>query len=114
MNKPIPLKSDSIYYKYCRCYHRDSKDTRCCGICNCFCKEETYTNWCPVNITSYFNSPCFLTNDGINKDWETYCCCTIVCFPVKCTMTFPFFLGSICNNLINIACCNKEHNNYFF
>ena len=96
--------------KCCACYKEDSTDTRCFGLCYCFCPAKNIDkdldsgrcDICPNHMKEYIKSGYFNTeNDGL---------CTVLCLPIKIPLFFPCILGSACNNFINCIC--KTDRNY--
>jgi len=87
----------------CDCYNKSSIDARCCGACYCCCPEKTkeyQCNVCPNTFCIYWNSG-YVQTEAINGSPDTNGCCCMLCFPVKFTLFFPCFLGSVFNNCIN-------------
>jgi hypothetical protein len=96
--------------KCCPCYNEDSTDTRCFGLCYCFCRAKNIDkeldrhrcDICPNDLKEYKNSGYFNTeNDEL---------CTVLCLPIKIPLFFICILGSACNNCIN--CTFKTNRNY--
>ena len=96
--------------KCCYCYKENSTDSRCFGLCYCFCPAKNIgkeldsgrCDICPNHMKEYIKSGYFNTeNDGL---------CTILCLPIKIPLFFPCILGSACNNCINYVC--KTNRNY--
>jgi hypothetical protein len=100
----------------CLFYNRDSTDSRCCGICYCCCPAKTpedQFNCCPNNFAEYWHSGYVQTYSGYgNSAQEENGICCWFCFPLKFTIFFPCFLGSLMNNSINSL--RKTNNNYLF
>jgi len=106
----------NINYSLCGCYKKDSFDSRCCGLCYCKKrnemnkvkdKENYKTNQChvcPSNLYDYTESGYFNT--------ENDCFCTILTCPIKISLFFVCFLGSIFNHCVNCSCLTDR--NYLF
>ena len=127
-NNNTNADSNTIKYKCCECYYRDTLDSRCCGICfycgdSIYCKKENKCcnncispdlseSWCFKNPYDYFNSGCFLTSGGYGN--EPDCCCTVFAGVVLCKFAFtsPWLLCSIFNGSINCVCGTDK--NYLF
>jgi hypothetical protein len=112
----------------CGCCRNDTEEARCCGLCF-YCGEYIYCNnkdkccykcitadvensWCFKNPCEYFESGCFLTDDGNGNEPE--CCCTLfagICL-CKFAVTSPWLLCSIFNGFINCICGTDK--NYLF
>ena len=87
----------------CPCYNKDSFDARCCGACYYCCPLKNKLQQCeicPTTFTTYWNSGYIQTDAGYGKQEKNGVCCWF-CFPVKFTMFFTCFLGSLCNSCIN-------------
>ena len=101
----------------CPCYLKTSMDTRCCGLCYCFCPQETIKNiqngaCCPINCQEYCSI--LETRSGYSQDDDT-CCCTFVCCPFKFPILFPWLLGTLFNICMNKICCSIQiERNYLF
>lgn len=101
----------------CPCYLKTSMDTRCCGLCYCFCPQETIKNiqngaCCPINCQEYCSI--LETRSGYSQDDDT-CCCTFVCCPFKFPILFPWLLGTLFNICMNKICyCIQLERNYLF
>lgn len=96
--------------KCCPCYNKDSTDTRCFGLCYCFCRAKNIDkeldihrcDICPNDLKEYINGGYFNTeNDEL---------CTVLCLPIKIPLFFICLLGSACNNCIN--CSFNTNRNY--
>jgi hypothetical protein len=108
-NNTRKIKQDNAN-KWCYCYNKVSTDSRCFGICYCFCPaknidkdlDNNRCDICPNTFKEYIDSGYFNTeNDGL---------CTILCLPIKIPLFFPCILGTACNNFINCLC--KTNRNY--
>ncbi len=125
-NKNDEKKSE--FCNCCKCYHKDTLDSRCCGICF-YCGEYIYCEkenkccykcitseledkWCLNNPNEYFKSGLFLTSGGYGH--EPDCFCTVFAGIVLCkfALTFPCLLCSILNGTINCVCGTDK--NYLF
>lgn len=109
------IKKKKKESKYC-CpfYNRDSEDSRCCGLCYCCCpakSAEEQCNCCPNSFEMYWHSGYVQTTAGIGKEEENGICCWF-CFPIKFSLFFPCFIGSLVNSSINNV--RKTKNNYLF
>ena len=106
-NNTRKIKQDDAN-KWCYCYNKDSTDSRCFGLCYCFCPikidkdvDKIPCEFCPKTMKEYIDSGYFNTeNDGL---------CTILCLPLKIPLFFPCILGSVFNNCINCL-CNTNRN----
>ena len=110
----------SIYDLLCcniGCYKKNSPDTRCCGICYCWCplKENNYKlaldnrecEICLPDLHDYCNSGYIITyNITPASD------CTPCCLPLKVSICMPCFLGTVFNHCIN--CIRDTNTNYLF
>lgn len=105
------------------CYSKESDDSRCLGACYWLCSTENVEdqcNCCPNNFCEFWKSGYIQTNDGHVKNEENSCdececddCfCTTVCFPLKFSIFFPCFLGSLFNEGMNKICSSNR--NYLF
>ena len=98
------------------CYAKDSKDSRCCGICDkCFRTKDNNTrcDCCPNNLHDYCRSGMIYTDSGtLDKNDETCGVCCVVCFPIKLSIFFPCCLGSWFNQCVNN--CRGTNTNYLF
>ena len=112
---------DSNFSKLCKCYNKESNDSRCCGICYYLCpltpeehalnnKEYNICNICPKGLDDYVDSCYCKTTDLPNSPDD--CLCTTFCCPVKFPLFITCFLGSIFNSYIN--CCCSTNKNYLF
>jgi len=90
------------------CYHKDSPDMRCCGICYCFCPlhNNYYDNYnydrCESfypNINIYCKSPLCITSNGLNSSSDE--CFTCCCLPLKLSLFSICLMGTIFNDIIN-------------
>ena len=85
------------------CYSKDSKDARCCGACYLCCPTKPNENACvicPNDLSEYCNSGYILTDDGTSSKQTDGLCC-VLCCPLKISLFFSCFLGSMCNGCIN-------------
>jgi hypothetical protein len=108
----------------CGCYKEDSPDTRCCGIYYCCCPAKNSDkeidlkrcDCCPNDFHEYWYSGLVQTTSGYGNPAEEingFCCW--FCFPLKFSMFFPCFLGSLVNHSINQCCCDAQMTrNYLF
>ena len=100
---------------YSGCYGENSTDTRCCGLCFCFCPAKNISkdvdlkrcDFCPNDFSEYWYSGYIQTTasntkQGQAEDINGVCCW--LCFPIKFPMFFPCFLGSLANGCINKSC----------
>jgi hypothetical protein len=109
------------FYK-CGCYKKGSPDSRCGGLCYCFCPakksskvlDKERCDFCPDTMLEFFESGYFRTYYGALDDDD--CFCTTICCPLKFPMFFPCLLGSMLNNVLNNLCCAFAHEdrNYLF
>jgi len=103
----------------CWCYNKSSTDSRCCGACYCCCPvkdNEDPFMLCPNGFSEYWDSCYVQTVSGYGGKQkaieEKNGCFTCVCFPIKFTLFFPCFLGSLFNECIN--CMRYTDTNYLF
>jgi hypothetical protein len=103
-------------YNCCSCYAKDSKDSRCCGLCDkCFRTKENDTrcDWCPNNLHDYCTSGMIYTDSGtLDKHDESCGVFCVLCFPIKLSIFFPCCLGSWFNQCVNN--CRGTNTNYLF
>lgn len=102
----------------CWCYKRESIDARCCGVCYACCLKKTVhdqCNCCPNDFGTYWDSGYVQTTSGYGKeadqDEKNGICCWF-CFPLKISLFFPCFFGSLGNGCINYI--RGTDVNYFF
>lgn len=102
----------------CGCYKENSTDARCCGLCYCCCpannidKEDDpqRCDLCPNDFSEYWYSGYVQTTTGYgNKEEDVNGVCCWLCCPVKFSLFFPCFLGSLINHAINY-CCSTNRN----
>ena len=97
-----------------------NNDKRCCGSCHCLCRSKTVDenkHICTKNVIDFWNSGYIQTSCGtgsneIKECGCNDCCATTLCLPLKITLFFPCFIGSLFN-----ACINKVRStdsNYLF
>lgn len=103
----------------CWCYNKASTDSRCCGACYCCCPvkdNEDKRVLCPNGFSDYWDSCYVQTVSGYGGKQgaieEKNGCFTCVCFPIKFSLFFPCFLGSLFNECIN--CMRYTDTNYLF
>jgi hypothetical protein len=113
--------SECFIYKLCKCYKKQSIDSRCCGLCYYLCpltpedreynnKHYNICNVCPAGLDDYINSCYCKTTDSPNSPDD--CLCTTFCCPVKFPLFITCFLGSIFNSYVNCLC--NTNKNYIF
>jgi hypothetical protein len=96
----------------CGCYNINSTDARCCGLCYWFCptnidkeKDPQRCDLCPADLSEYWYSGYVQTTAGHTLEEEEInglCCC--LCFPLKFSLFFSCFLGSLVNHTLNKCC----------
>ena len=100
----------------CPCYNAKSTDARCCGACYFCCpleEDEFQCSWVPSTFTEYRKSGYIVTHsNGRNRIDSDQCLCTIFCFPIKFSLFFPCFIGSIINSCFNAVCYSNYERNY--
>jgi hypothetical protein len=104
------------------CYSKESDDSRCCGACYWICPTgiiENQCNFCPNDFCEFWKSGYIQTSEGSVRNNDSCdececddCFCTTVCFPLKITIFFPCFLGSLFNQCMNKVCASNR--NYLF
>jgi len=125
VKEPIIVKHPKItkiiekenYNPCCGCYEADSTDARCCGVCYCCCPaanidkeiDKKRCDCCPNDFNEYWYSGLVQTTMGYgNPAEEINGVCCWFCFPIKFSMFFPCFLGSLLNHTINHCCCDAQ------
>lgn len=120
-NQQSRRPSECFIYKVCKCYKKQSIDSRCCGLCYYLCpltlEEREYNNKhynicnvCPAGLDEYIKSCYFKTSDLPNSQDD--CFCTTFCCPFKFPLFITCFLGSIFNSYVNCICDTNK--NYIF
>ena len=112
----IATQSKMCECNCCWCYSRESIDARCCGACYFVCPQKTVEaqcNCCLNDFSTYWDSGLVQTTSGYgNKEEEKNGICCWLCFPLKFSLFFPCFLGSLGNGCIN--CLRETNLNYLF
>ena len=115
-NKIPQKKDEKEKNNNCWCYNKESPDSRCCGLCYCFCllkDQEKQCHCCPKTFSEYWHSGYVQTTSGYgNPEKEENGICCWFCFLPKFAVFFPCCLGSLCNNSINSI--RKTETNYLF
>ena len=115
-NKIPQKKDEKEKNNNCWCYNKESPDSRCCGLCYCFCllkDQEKQCHCCPKTFSEYWHSGYVQTTSGYgNPEKEENGICCWFCFLPKFAVFFPCCLGSLCNNSINAV--RKTQTNYLF